>query len=122
MRLDPAFKSSVGYNCRKSSGEGTKMEKPMVNVSPQEAIAQLGGGHAISEMIKAFQKVTDRLETDRSSLMKQYPKQWVAVGGDGLIAHSESVEDLVADVRGKGFGSSEYVLEFLDPIRQHFLL
>ena len=91
------------------------MKEPALPESLRETFDQLGGGTAVAGRTSAFRKANARLWEDHSVLMEKYLGQWVAVGADGLIDHSESAEDLVEVVEGRGFDASGYVLQFLDP-------
>ena len=72
--------------------------------------------------VKTFKAACRRMDEMRAELSDLYPKQWVAVGKDGLIAHASSVEDVVATVHDQAIGPSEYKLAYLDPDTPRYML
>ena len=63
-----------------------------------------------------------RMETEGAKLAEEYPNQWAAIGKEGLIAHAESVEDLLEDLVKHGLQSYEYNLTYLDPDTPRYML
>ena len=88
--------------------------KPSCDASIQKSIDRIGGAQVISARITSFREVALRMDAERASLTEKYPDKWVAVGKDGLIAVSDSMEDLFAKVRPLGLHNSEYDVAFLD--------
>lgn len=76
----------------------------------------------ISQRVKAFKEASLRTEKERAKLAKEYPNQWAAIGKEGLIAHAESIEDLVEDMVERGLQSYEYHLTYLDPDAPRYML
>ena len=100
-----------------------------------DAIERAGGGRAVYDRMLAFQRASMRMEADYKDLLEKYPGSWVAVGADGLVthlevsknldgspAHREAVEFLVKEMARMEMDSSEYVLEFLNPDPETWIL
>ena len=51
-----------------------------------------------------------------------YPDQWVAVSKDGLVAHHEDLNGIIAGLEKAGYESSQVAVEFLDTEPRMMLL
>ena len=55
-----------------------------------------------------------RMKEDYDSLLEKHPDRYAAVGKDGLLAVGDSADEVVREVKARGFHSWEFVLEFLE--------
>lgn len=101
----------------------------------RDAIERAGGGRAVYDRMLAFQRASMRMDADHKDLLEKYPRSWVAVGADGLVtrlevstnpdgspAHREAIEFLVKEMARMEMDSSAYVLEFLNPDPETWIL
>lgn len=51
-----------------------------------------------------------------------YPDQWVAVSKDGLVAHHESLDGVIAGFKKKGYTNTQVIVKLLDTKPRAFLL
>ena len=51
-----------------------------------------------------------------------YPDQWVAVCKDGLVAHHESLDGVIAGFKKKGYTNTQVIVKLLDTKPRSFLL
>ena len=59
-------------------------------------------------------KAGQRLHRDFAQLMEEYPNQWVAVSKDGLVAHHDEVEGLIAFYEAAGYNGNQVAFEYMD--------
>ena len=79
-----------------------------------EIIAELGGVKALRQGKDEFHEVVLRMDKEYTALKERYPNKWVAVGKDGVLAASDSMEEVFAAVESADLGGSEFMVEFLD--------
>ena len=65
--------------------------------------------------IAEAKKASQRLNRDFNQLMEEYPNKWVAVSKDGLVAHHDEVEGLIALYQAAGYDSHQIAFEYMDP-------
>ena len=80
----------------------------------REIAEPFGGVEAYQERFAEHGRASARLIRDWDELRERYPDRWVAVGPDGLLAAADNNESLLAEVRGRGFESGQFVVEFFD--------
>ncbi|MXY22476.1 MAG: hypothetical protein F4Y49_14220 [Dehalococcoidia bacterium] len=51
-----------------------------------------------------------------------YPDQWVAVSKDGLVAHHEGLDSVIAGFREKGYTNTQVIVKRLDTKPRAFIL
>ena len=104
----------------------------------REAIERAGGEQAVLASMSATRQASDRLNAEYEKLLEQYPRNWVAVGPDGLIAHVpvpedsngehlhrealESLEALIDQLNQAENNHSGYIVRYLDPNPKKLLL
>ncbi len=69
----------------------------------------------IVAMIAAAGEARERLYRDFDQLMEEYTNQWVAVSKDGLVAHHDEVEGLIALYEDAGYNGNHVAVEYMDP-------
>ena len=79
---------------------------------------QAESSEEIVAIIATAGEARERLYRDFDQLMEEYTNQWVAVSKDGLVAHHDEVEGLIALYRAAGYASHQVELEFMDPLPQ----
>ena len=53
----------------------------------RQAVAQAGGPEAVQTAFEGLRLANAHLDKDYSRILKQYPRNWIAMGPDGLIAN-----------------------------------
>ena len=97
----------------------------MALVSPErlrEIAEPFGGVAAFNERFEEHSRAAARLNQEWSELLKIYPDRWVAMGQDGVLAVADTNAALLADVRGLGFESGQFVVEFFDTYPEVLIL
>ena len=51
-----------------------------------------------------------------------YPDQWVAVSKDGLVAHNDSLDGVIAGFKKEGYKNTQVIVKFLNTKPRAFLL
>lgn len=80
-----------------------------------ERIKKSGGIKARREQDRQFSKIHDRMRKEHAALMDKYPRKWVVMGKDGVVALGDSLEEVVDEAHNRGFRASDMAVEFLDP-------
>ena len=58
-----------------------------------QAVADAGGPKAVKTALDGLQMANDQLAREYGRILEQYPRHWIAVGPDGLIATVPVPED-----------------------------
>ena len=58
-----------------------------------QAVARAGGPKAIQAAFDGLRLANDRLDKEYSRILEQYPRHWIAMGPDGMIANVPVPED-----------------------------
>ena len=59
----------------------------------RQAVAQAGGPKAVQAAFDGLQLANAQLDKDYSRILEQYPRHWIAMGPDGMIANVPVPED-----------------------------
>ena len=59
----------------------------------RQAVAQAGGPKAVLAAFDGLRLAHARLDKDYSRILEQYPRHWIAMGPDGMIANVPVPED-----------------------------
>ena len=68
----------------------------------------------IVDILTESDRAAQRLYDEHDRLKASYPDQWVAMSKDGLVAHHEELNGIIARLEEAGFESSQVAVEFLD--------
>ena len=68
----------------------------------------------ILDMLFESSLATQRLDDEYEQLKADYPDQWVAVSKDGLVAHHEDLDGIIASFQEAGYENTQVVVEFLN--------
>ena len=60
-------------------------------------------------------KVLERLLDEQDALTHKYPRKWAVMGEDGLIVVSDSFDEAVTEIKGRGISRDDVQVEYLDP-------
>ena len=96
----PTSRQAVGIEKDDGMATKTKLAK-----SSEEKIA----------LIAEAKKAGQRLHRDFDQLMEEYPNKWVAVSKDGLVAHHDEPEGVIALYQAAGYDSHQIAFEYMDP-------
>ncbi len=80
-----------------------------------EKIKKSGTAKARHEQLREYSKIHHRLRKEHAALMDKYPRKWVVMGKDGVVALGDSLEEVVDEAHNRGFRASDMAVEFLDP-------
>ena len=58
-----------------------------------QAVANAGRPKAIQAAFDGLRSANDQLDKDYDRILEQYPRHWIAVGPDGMIANVQVPED-----------------------------
>ena len=81
-------------------------------------IEEEGIVHILTESDRAAQRLYD----EHDQLKASYPDRWVAVSKDGLVAHHEDLNGIIAGLEEAGYESSQVAVEFLNTEPRMMLL
>ncbi len=72
------------------------------------------GESEIVDILIESERAAQRLDDEHDWLKASYPDQWVAVSKDGLVAHHEELNGIIARLDEAGFESNQVAVEFLE--------
>ena len=78
------------------------------------AFEEMGGGAALRAELEAFQNLRLLVYAKYPQLQQEYPNQWIAMNGDGVVAFGESHDAVMTAVRESGMAMSDVALEYVD--------
>ena len=64
-------------------------------------------------ILAAARETRERLHRDFDQFMEEYTNQWVAVSKDGLVAHYDEVEGLIALYEDAGYNDNQVAVEYM---------
>ena len=79
------------------------------------------GDDALSILLES-KRAKQRFHDNYDQWKAIYPDQWVAVSKDGLVAHHESLDSVIASFRKKGYTNTQVIVKRLDTKPRAFLL
>ena len=79
------------------------------------------GDHALNILLEARQ-ATRRFHDEYDQWKAIYPDQWVAFSKDGLVAHHESLDGVIAGFKKAGYANTQVIVKFLNTKPRSFLL
>ncbi len=77
-------------------------------------IDELGGAKALMEEMDEYQETVLRMRKERPRLAADYPDKWVAMGGEGLLAAGDSMDQVLGQLEAQGVDGADVVIEFRD--------
>ena len=92
-----------------------------------QAVAQAGGPKAVQAAFDGLRLANDQLDKEYDRILVQYPRHWIAMGPDGMIANvpvpedsSEEDEEQALERLFELIGESEtnrngYLVRYIDP-------
>ena len=93
----------------------------------RQAVAQAGGPEAVLASLERLRLATAQFDKDYSRILEHYPRHWIAMGTDGMIANipvseDPSVEDqeqtlkrLLELIEESGRKRSGCLIKYIDP-------
>ena len=70
-----------------------KTAQPLTKDDFKQAVAQAGGPRAVLAAFDGLRLANAQLDKDYSHILEQYPRHWIAMGPDGMIANVPVPED-----------------------------
>ena len=87
------------------------------------ALAQMNQHpNAVSRSLRAFQRSERALSNEHSRLINEYLDQWVAVANRTVIAHGESLEQVLADVDATDTPRANVIVRFIERVQRRLVL
>ena len=99
------------YN-KPASRRAAGVEKE-VGVATKTKLAK--SNEEITAIMAEAEKAGQRLHRDFAQLMEEHPNQWVAASKDGLVAHHDELEGLIALYEAAGYNGNQVAVEYMDP-------
>ncbi|MEK7560538.1 MAG: hypothetical protein AAB539_01115 [Patescibacteria group bacterium] len=54
------------------------------------------------------------IDEKRSELIVQYPEEWIAADGFGILLHSRTHEDLIEQIKASGIAQEKFAMAFIE--------
>lgn len=80
----------------------------------REMIEEAGGFDSLMQGMQTFDSLVRKMHSERTDLLEKYPDRWVAIGLDGVIAVTSTLEELIAQIRDKGIADGEYYHDYMN--------
>ena len=61
-----------------------------------------------------FREAAGRFIEIRAQLTEEHPNKWIAMGKDGVIAVSDSLDESITATSAKGISTADVTIEYLD--------
>ncbi len=74
-----------------------------------------GGTAGLKKRLDEFDRIYHRFDEERENLVEKHPRKWVAMSKDGVITLGNSMQEVADEARSRGYGGSDFILQFLDP-------
>ncbi len=72
--------------------------------------------------LREFHESSRVLSSSHPRLIDEYPDQWVAVSGEGVISHGESLDYVLGEVDKKGLRRSDTLIRFIERAQRTLIL
>lgn len=69
---------------------------------------------AISKSLKSFDRAARILSSKQPRLIDEYPEQWVAVTDSRVLAHGDSLEDVLRQVDAAGVSRADVIVRYIE--------
>ena len=76
----------------------------------------------MARSLRAFQRSEHVLSDDHPNLIAAYPDQWVAVSESAVLAHSETLQDLLGQIDAQGISRSDVIVRFIERTQRTLIL
>lgn len=80
----------------------------------RNALREVGTPEETHNRIMAYTRAVTRLADRQQELVKQYPKEWVALKDDEVVCHGTTLMELSADCASKGVSIRDVAIRFFD--------
>ena len=92
-----------------------------------QAVALAGGPKAVQAALDGLRLANDQLDKEYDSILKQYPRHWIAMGPEGMIAsvpvpedsteedEEQALERLFELIGDSGSNRNGYLVRYIDP-------
>ena len=72
--------------------------------------------------LRAFQRSARVLSNDHPRLINEYPDQWVAVTDSTVIAHGDTLEQVLAQIDAKDIPRADVIVRFIERTQRTLIL
>ena len=76
----------------------------------------------IAQSLNAFQRSAHVLSDTHPRLIDEYPNQWVAVTGNAVMAHGDTLEDVLSQIDAEGVSRSDVIVRFIERTQRTLIL
>ena len=107
---------------------GNSMGKPIVVGELLDAelkehvLEQLGDPALIAAKLDEFRELAIRMDQEHSELLRLYPDKWVAMGGDGVVASADTMDELFRQLDEMQIPHSDVVHDYMNTKPESLLL
>ena len=92
-----------------------------------KAVAKAGGPKAVQAAFDGLHLANDQLEKNYDRILEEYPRHWIAMGSDGMIANvpvpedsseedeEQALESLFQLIGDSGSNRNGYLVRYIEP-------
>ena len=89
----------------------------------QQVLEHFGDSAALAAELAQFEKMTKRMDAERSELLRLYPDKWVAMGKDSsIVAAADTMDALFLILDEKQVAHEDVVHGYMDTSPRSMLL
>ncbi|HEX9728434.1 MAG TPA: hypothetical protein VGA37_08025 [Gemmatimonadales bacterium] len=92
------------------------------NAEKARVLALVGDPHVVDQDLQEFSKSANFLSSERSEIIKKYPKQWIALLAGEVRAQADSLPELIREVELLGLPKSKLIIRYIDRPRRALIL
>ena len=76
----------------------------------------------MARSLRAFQRSARVLSDNHPRLIDEYPNQWVAVADSAVIAHANTLKQVLKQVDAEGISRADVIVRFIDRTQRTLIL
>ena len=90
--------------------------------SIEDVIRNFGDLHELAAEMDSYRELAISVEGRRSKLLSDYPDQWIAVSGDGVVAAADTRDELFGLLAEKSIRPKDVYHDYMDTRPRTLLL
>ena len=76
----------------------------------------------MARSLRAFQRSARVLSDNHPRLIDEYPNQWVAVADSAVVAHGNTLKQVLKQVDAEGMSRADVIVRFIDRTERTLIL
>jgi len=77
---------------------------------------------AMAQSLRAFQRSARVLSDNHPRLIDEYPNQWVAAADSTVMAHGDTLEQVLTRIDAEGISRADVIIRFIERTQRTLIL